>query len=308
MGEAVIKTVELSRWYGQVIALTSVSLEIERGVTGLLGPNGAGKSTLLSVLTGAWAPDAGDVTLDGQPWTAWSSQARARLRAVVPQRSTLAFPFEVAEVVRMGALPHLPAPDPRPWWRRGWPLGRARVAPPTPARPRAEILVAEALAEVGLQDQAHQRYTTLSGGERQRVHLARALVQLGGMRAEHPRLLMLDEPTASLDLAAAVDALDLARRLTARGVGALVVLHDLNLASLFADRVVVLARGRVLAQGAPRDVLTADCLGRAYGVVGPVVAHPDASERPVVLPPAPAAARGARLSDPPQGDDPSPAC
>ncbi|MEL6181144.1 MAG: heme ABC transporter ATP-binding protein [Myxococcota bacterium] len=240
--------------------LNQVSLTIEPGeLVALVGPNGAGKSTLLRALVGDLTPTRGHVMLRGRPIAQWGALELAQVRAVVPQASALNFPFTVEEVVRMGHMPHA--------------KGGA-----SPSQVLSWVLDA-----TGLTPLAHQSYTTLSGGERQRVHLARTLVQLEAPERVAGRFWMLDEPTASLDPAAALEVLALVRRLTGEGAGALVVLHDLNLASLFADRLVVLSQGTIVALGTPEKVLSVELMRDVYGLNAHVVSHPDAG-RPMIVP------------------------
>ena len=227
---------------GRRTILDRVALALRPGtVTVLVGPNGAGKSTLLKIMAGSLKPAAGTVALDGRDIHALPPKVLARRRSVLPQSVALAFPFTVAEVVRLG-LPAKPAEAP-------------------------ERLVARALGAVGLAAEAERICTSLSGGEQQRAHLARALVQLWAGPADGlARTLMLDEPTASLDLAHQLLVLKLARDHAGAGGSVLAVLHDLNLAALAADRVVALDRGRVVAEGPPAAVITDRLLAETYGV------------------------------------------
>ncbi len=228
--------------------LLEVSLEAAPGqVTAWVGPNGAGKSTLLKVASGEVAPDRGGVSLGGRALGRWGREEVARSRAVVPQHAALSFPFTVEEVVALGRLP----------WRTPAAVDRAAAQ--------------EALRRVGLEGRRGQRYTTLSGGERQRVHLARALAQLAG--ASSP-LLLLDEPTASLDPAHALLVLEVARGVAAEGGAVVVILHELSLAASHADAVAVLHRGRCVAQGPPAEVLEPGLLASVFGLRASVVAHP----------------------------------
>ncbi|MBG0852509.1 ABC transporter ATP-binding protein [Streptomyces spinoverrucosus] len=219
------------------LILDGVSITPAPGaMTGLLGPNGSGKSTLLRLLSGVLAPASGVVTLDGRPLSDLRRRDIARRVAVVEQQADTQVELTVADVVRLGRVPH----------RRAW-------TPPTPAD---EDAVRGALARTGLTDRADQPWHTLSGGERQRVQIARAL-------AQEPRELLLDEPTNHLDLQHQLDVLDL---LAALPVTSVVALHDLNLAAMYCDRLVVLTRGRVVAAGTPAEVLTADLIAEVYGV------------------------------------------
>lgn len=223
--------------------LDVVSLVLVPGeVVAVVGPNGAGKSTLLRVMAGEAAPASGRVVCDGRALSAWAPLALARRRAVVSQHVALAFPMTAAEVAGLGRLP----------WH-----GSAESA-------RDEAAVATALAAAGVAHLAGRAHATLSGGERQRVQIARALAQLDG--APRPAALLLDEPTASLDARHAAALLVLLRRLAAGGLAVMVVLHDLNEAAFVADRVAMLADGRLVACGPPGAVLTQAALEAVYAV------------------------------------------
>ena len=244
---------------GSRTLLQDVSFALGAGTTvALVGPNGAGKSTLLRVLSGEFKPSLGVVRLKGKPVAAYSAAALAQHRAVLSQSISVAFPFTVAEIVQMGA---------------GERSGAAVTA-----------LVDAALAEVELADFRERIITTLSGGEQQRAQLARVLVQLSCGEAAHgPGVLLLDEPTASLDLRHQLDVLTAARRRAERGVTVVAILHDLNLAALFAERVMVLDRGRLAGDGPPGDIITDAVLEDVFGVAG-AVGHATASGLPYVLP------------------------
>ncbi|MFF5971241.1 ABC transporter ATP-binding protein [Streptomyces sp. NPDC012769] len=219
------------------------------GVTGLLGPNGSGKSTLLRLLSGVLAPTSGVVTLDGRPLPELRRRDVARRVAVVEQQADTLVELTVADVVRLGRIPH----------RRAW-------SAPSAADERA---VRDALRRTDLEDRAGQPWHTLSGGERQRVQIARAL-------AQEPRELLLDEPTNHLDIQHQLDLLDL---VTGLDVTTIVALHDLNLAAAYCDQLVVLSAGRVTAAGTPREVLTAERVADVYGVRVEVT-HPGPDDRP----------------------------
>ncbi len=235
--------------------LAGVDLRVEPGeVVGLVGRNGAGKTTLLRVASGVRAPDAGAVLLDGAPLAARSRRELARAVAVVPQETQIPFPFRVAEVVLMGRTPHL-----------GW-LGFEGEADLEAAR--------SALEQVGMEAFADRCVLDLSGGERQLAVVARAL-------AQDPRFLLLDEPTAFLDLRHRLDVLRIVRQLAAQGRGALVVSHDLALAARSCDRVALLADGRILADGPPAEVLVPEHLRAAFGIEASVLDGPDGA--PVVV-------------------------
>lgn len=224
-------------------------------VIAVLGENGAGKSTLLRALAGERLPPgmrvSGGVRLNGKPLAAYGARARARLRAVLPQHSETAFAFTALEVAALGRYAF---------------GGHGQ---------EDRAIARQALA---LADAAHlenRELPTLSGGERARVHLAAAFAQLWERAVAAPRFLLLDEPTAALDLAHQHHVLACVRDFAAqRGIGVLAILHDLNLAAQYADRVLVLRDGRLLAAGAPRDVLTPTLVADGFAVAAHVLAHP----------------------------------
>jgi iron complex transport system ATP-binding protein len=233
-------------------------------VTAIIGPNGAGKTTLLRVLSGEIAPTRGEARLDGECLRSFSAAALAQRRAVVPQASAVAFPFTVREVVLLGVT--VPG------------FGLADTA--------ARVQADKALDDMDLLAFADRLYPTLSGGERQRVHVARALCQLAvaPLHRTETRCLLLDEPTASLDLAHQGQVLAAMRRQADHGYIVLTILHDLNLAAALADHLVLLAGGRVMAAGPPRDVLQDELLTASYGCRVMANRIPD-DGRPFVLPP-----------------------
>lgn len=236
---------------GRSALLTDVSLAVSSGeVVAVVGPNGAGKSTLLKALCGDVTPTRGEVALNGRRLQAWHRRERARAMAVLPQESTLAFPFTVLEVVMMGRTPH--DADSR----------------------RDQDIARAALEAAGLRAFEQRIYPTLSGGERQRVHVARVLAQVWEEPEDGCRYLLLDEPTANLDLAYQHHTLATFRQFAARGAGVLTVLHDLNLAAQFADRIVVLCDGHQLACGGPHDVLTPGIIEAAFAFSATVMPHP----------------------------------
>ncbi|KQR07703.1 heme ABC transporter ATP-binding protein [Cellulomonas sp. Leaf334] len=223
--------------YGPATVLDGVDLDVHGGeVVALVGPNGAGKSSLLSILAGDPHPDAGRVLLDAVDLRAIDVAALARRRGVLLQENRLAFPFTVRDVVRMGRAP----------WR-----GTAR-------EDEDDAVVADAMVRADVTALAVRTFPTLSGGEKARTSLARVL-------AQEPGVLLLDEPTAALDIRHQETVLAEARGRAAAGAAVVVVLHDLTLAAAYADRVVLLDAGRVRADGPPRSVLTADLLSEVYG-------------------------------------------
>lgn len=225
----------------------------------IVGPNGAGKSSLLQLLAGTLKPTRGEAFLEGRSLHRWSVDALARQRAMLPQGADLGFAFQVIDVVLLG--------------RSAWP-GDAQ----------SDLRIAGwALAETGLKGFEERRYTQLSGGERQRVQLARVLAQLGPPGPGGARYLLLDEPTNNLDLQHQRSLMITARRLAAAGYGVVAILHDLNLAGLYADRLYLLAEGRLLVSGPPAEVLALHWLSQAYGPCLRVQSDPE-SGRPLVLP------------------------
>lgn len=230
--------------------LDGVSLELQPGeLLAIVGPNGAGKTTLLSAMAGDLTPDCGAVRLDGRPLAHWTPLALARRRAVMPQASRLGFSLAVRAVAALGRAPY---------------RDRADAAADTEAV-HAALLAADIL------HLAERAYGTLSGGEQQRVQLARVIAQLDLDAAAAAPVLLLDEPTASLDLAHAYGVLQLARRLAARGVAVAAVLHDLSLAYRYSDRVLVLKDCRAEALGDPRHVLDAALVRRVFNIETQVV-------------------------------------
>ncbi|MEV0641778.1 ABC transporter ATP-binding protein [Streptomyces sp. NPDC050619] len=209
---------------------------------GLVGPNGSGKSTLLRCVYRALSPASGTVRLDGDDVHAMPPRAAARALAALPQEGSAEFDFTVAEVVAMGRLPH-----------------RDRTA----AGDRA--VCADAMTRTGVAHLADRGFLALSGGEKQRVLIARAL-------AQRPRVLVLDEPTNHLDVAHQLDVLNLVR---ASGLTVLAALHDLNLAAAHCDVLYVIAEGRIVASGPPRDVLRPALLAEVFGVRAHPVRHPE---------------------------------
>ncbi len=241
-------------------AVLDLSLRISAGATtAVLGPNGSGKSTLLRLLLGVVPPSAGSVDFQDRPLSGWGRDALAREVGVVPQGEEAVFPTSVREMVAMGRYPHL-----GPWRREGDADRRA---------------VDDAMRRCDVADLAARPVSTLSGGERQRARLARAL-------AQEAATLALDEPTAALDIAHEMALFELLRDLGHAGKTVLLVTHNLNLAARYADRLVLLDRGRLAAEGTPAQVLTRETVERVYGWPVEIVPHagpgPDAGAPQVV--------------------------
>jgi iron complex transport system ATP-binding protein len=239
--------------------LRGVSLAVAPGdLVGILGPNGSGKTTLLRVLAGLLTPSGGRVTLDGEPLRQTPRASLARRIAVVPQETHPAFDYSVLEMVLMGRYPH---------------LGPFELESP------ADLAIARAaLAATGTARFEARPFATLSGGEKQRVVIAGALAQLAESGASGTnsasRFLLLDEPTASLDLGFQLDVAAVVRRLgEERGIGLVVSTHDLNLAASLCRTLVVLKAGQVVASGRVADVLTAELIRHLYGVDADISTH-----------------------------------
>lgn len=204
----------------------------------VVGPNGCGKTTLLRALLGALAPEAGTVLLEGRPVAEWAARDRARVVGAVAQREEYPFSWRVEEIVMFGRYPWL-----------------GTLEPPGP---RDREVVRTAMARCDVLDLATRRIDTLSGGEWQRVRVARAL-------AQEPRVLVLDEPTAALDLGHEMELFELIRALIDEGLAGIVVTHHLNVAARYADAMLLLADGRTVSQGAPAAVLDPERLSITFG-------------------------------------------
>lgn len=243
---------------GDADVVRDLDLDVLDGaVTAVVGPNGCGKSTLLRALGRLLRPRAGAVTLDGRSIHTVKTQQVARELGLLPQAPVAPEGLTVAELVARGRYPHQS-------WLRQWSRDDERA-------------VAEALEWTGTADLAGRALDELSGGQRQRAWLATALAQQTG-------ILLLDEPTTYLDIAHAVEVLDLVDRLhDERGCTVVMVLHDLTLAARYADRLVVMDRGRIAAVGEPGEVLTAELVRDVFGVPASIVPDP-VSGRPLVIP------------------------
>jgi iron complex transport system ATP-binding protein len=227
---------------GRATLLKGVSLAVEPGrVTAVLGPNGAGKSTALSVLAGDLKPQGGRVVIEGRDMAAMSKSELARVRAVVGQHAAMSFPLTAYEVVALGAHPF--------------------------AGPERDDIVEESMAAMDVLHLAGRDYPTLSGGERQRIQIARALVQLRpAARDGARRYLLMDEPTAHLDLKHKILALECARAFADAGGGVLCILHDLGLAQEFSDEIVLLKAGAVFSDGASGNRLTGETISALFEI------------------------------------------
>lgn len=241
---------KLSYSTGNKRLIKDISLELASGeLVALIGPNGAGKSTLLRLLTGYLSPEAGDCELLGKPLNQWEPLELARTRAVMRQNSDLAFGYSVREVISLGRSPHNNA--------------------------QLQHALQQVMQQTDCLTLADRDYRQLSGGEQQRVQLARVLIQLWSATPT-PRWLFLDEPTSALDLYHQQHSLRLLHQLTRQSpLAVCCVLHDLNLAALYADRILLLHEGELVAAGTPQEVLQTEILQRWYRADLGVINHPE---------------------------------
>jgi iron complex transport system ATP-binding protein len=251
-----LRAADLSVDFGERRAVDHVAFELGLGeLVAIVGPNGSGKTTLLRALLGLVRPATGTVTLDGKPIGSWQRRALAEMVGALPQHEEPAFPLTVRETLLLGR----------------W----ARLGPIAPVTIDDERAISDALTRCDVAGFESRPVDTLSGGERQRVRLARAL-------AGAPRLLLLDEPTAALDIGHEMELFELLRTLARDGLGVLVVTHHLNLAARYADRLVLMEAGRAVADGIPTSVLRADTVSRVFAWPVSVDMLPDGS--PQILP------------------------
>lgn len=247
--QPILAAERVSKTLGKQLVLNEVSLTLRQGECfGIIGPNGSGKSTLIKLLSGADTPDAGRITFRSSLMSAYSKKQLARSIAVLQQEALPPIGFTVREVVEMGRYPY-----------QNW-LGDEQAD--------VEPIINGILAELDLQELAARPIERLSGGERQRVALAKAA-------AQQPELLMLDEPTTYLDIGYQQQMMEYIRDWQRRaGMTVVAVLHDLNLAALYCDRIMVLHRGKVIITGTAGEVLSAELLEQVYGVRPTIVTHP----------------------------------
>ena len=226
--------------------LKDISLEInESEIVSVIGPNGAGKSTLLNVLTGDITPDSGDTIYDNRQLNKISIQERAFTRSVMSQMQTLVFNFNVKDVIEMG------------WLQRG----------NSDFSSNFTMAFEAVTTECNVHNLIHRKFNSLSGGEQRRVHFARTLLQLWRpSQSNDPRYLLLDEPTANLDLSSEMLLMNILKARASSNVGILVILHDLNLASHFADKIAIMKDGEIKAFGKPEEIMKDNFLTSIYEV------------------------------------------
>ena len=238
--------------YGRGQALAGASMYAARGeFVGVIGPNGSGKSTLLKCLYRALKPESGEIFIDGVDARKMSARETARKIAVVGQENELIFDFSVHNVVAMGRSPH----------KKFFESDSAED----------ERIIAHALEHVGMEREAHRRYSCLSGGEKQRVMIARAI-------AQETDFMILDEPTNHLDISCQLDIFDFVKRLNLTVVAAI---HDLNMAALYCDRLYVMKCGKIVREGVPAEILTPAMIAEVYGVTAETTLHAS-TKRPFV--------------------------
>ncbi|UCH43565.1 MAG: heme ABC transporter ATP-binding protein [Dehalococcoidales bacterium] len=244
-----LKIGQLNFSYFDGLVLDDINLSVEPGeMVGLLGPNGSGKTTLIKLISGILKPGHGDIMLGGSNLSRLNRRNIASRVAVVPQQFHIPFAFTASEVVMLGRTPFIKAFSGE--------TGADRQAATT------------AIELAGISDIAGRRFDELSGGERQKVILAMAL-------AQQPKLLLLDEPIVHLDISHQIETLELVRSLnTERGLTIIAAMHDLNLASLYFDRLVLLEKGKIHADGTPEEVLTEDRISRVFSTAVKVNPHP----------------------------------
>ncbi|MGB0360300.1 MAG: heme ABC transporter ATP-binding protein [Endozoicomonas sp.] len=229
--------------------LADINLVIKPSeVVSVLGPNGAGKSTLMKVISGEREPTVGDVLLNGHD--DWPLEQQALMLGVLPQSSSLTFPFTVEEVVLLGRIPC------------------------SSHREENLMIMRQALEKVDAYHLKDRSYTTLSNGERQRVHMARVLTQIWDESPRGKRYLLLDEPTSALDPAHQQLTLKIARQEADQGIGVMIIMHDLNLAARYSDRIIILKNGKLAAEGTPHKVLTPETIRKVFEIEVSVSDHP----------------------------------
>jgi len=253
----VLTAKNLTFGYGSRMIINDVSLSINAGeIVIIIGPNGAGKSTLLRLLTGYQKPLSGECYLQGRPVSHWPQKQLAKIRTVMLQQSQLTFPFKVKEVIAMGRAPY--------------------------GKTHFDQSIHEVMVQTDCLQFADRDYRGLSGGEQQRVQLARVLAQLW-QPEPNEKLLFLDEPTSALDLYHQQHTLRLLKQLAVKQqLAVCCILHDLNLAALYADKIILVNQGKIVEQGAPTEVLTVENIHRWYGVEIGIFNHPHHTSIPQI--------------------------
>ncbi|MCL6459228.1 MAG: ABC transporter ATP-binding protein, partial [Gorillibacterium sp.] len=244
-----IELKQLRKSIGDQAILEDISLTIAAGsFFGIIGPNGSGKTTLIGLIAGIDQPDSGSFLLNGRPIAAYSRKERARFLAVLPQEGLQADGFTVREVLEMGRFPY-----------QSWFGGEAV---------ESSSLIERIMDRLSIRHLAERLVEHLSGGERQRVALGKTMVQ-------EPKVLLLDEPTAFLDIGYQIQLMDYIKEWQAEsGLTVIAVLHDLNLAAQYCEKLLLLHEGRIACVGEPKDLMNAELITRVYGTRPIVLAHP----------------------------------
>lgn len=260
-----LQSTQLSYFVGKIPLLQDVSMQVTPGeVMVIAGANGAGKSTLLKILCGMLKPASGQTYIAERNQLDWSAQQLATFSAVLHQQTILTLPFTVYEVVMMGRYPHY------------------RKKPSL----MDNTIVKNAMAKAGVEELATRNYLALSGGEQQRVHLARVFAQIWYSAQYHTRYLFLDEPSNNLDIAHQHRMLAMAQEFAAEGNCVAVVLHDLNLAMQYADKLLLMKKGKVIATGPKQRVMTEENLSHAYDFPIRLLKH-ESYQQSIIMPAVP---------------------
>ncbi len=241
-----IKAKRVSLFRGKRLVLSDIELEIESGeILGVIGPNGSGKTTLLNLLAGDFPASSGAILYENILINNYALVDRAKYRSVMSQQQEIMFSYSVKEIVEMGIV------------------GEYGISKNSSINKKIEHI----FELMQLKELKDRNVRTLSGGEQQRVHLARALAQIWQADTySNPRFLLLDEPTSNLDLAHEIKVIEILKEEVRKGLGVMVIFHDLNLTAHFANRVALLAKGKISALGTPEKVLTPDILEDVYGL------------------------------------------
>lgn len=248
---ALLEACNVSVSVHNTILVDNINLYLEAGeVLAVIGPNGAGKTSLVRALTGDLTLQHGTIAFNNKALRDYDQQLRARQLAMLSQQTVLDFPFLAADVVHLGRIPH--------------------------ASSTAENnqIVTETLAAVDMLDRAQQLYPYLSGGEKQRIQLARVMAQIWRQEDSPTRLLILDEPTASLDVAHSQQLMKIVRQLADDGVAVIMIVHDFNLAARYADSIAVLKNSAIQIMGTPADVITRETMQQVFDVDASIIPHP----------------------------------
>ena len=249
-----IKAKQVSFFRGQKAILSEINLEITQGkILGVIGPNGSGKSTLLSLLAGDFLPTEGNITYEDNDIKNLSFIDRAKRRSVLSQSQKIMFNYTVNEIISMGIV-------------EGYGIK---------TNDSSQIKLQTMIGLFELDDLVNRDIRTLSGGEQQRVHIARSIIQIWNRSIyTEPRFILLDEPTSNLDLAQEIKILKIIKKEVKKGLGAMIIFHDLNLTAHFADKIAMLSDGKIIEYGIPKSVLKPSLLEKVYGIKMKIYSEP----------------------------------